>query len=67
MISPYPNALFIQTLYSSYPLNITPLLYFGFCPQNPCKMIENEMRVFCILLNIWLLYYDLCNLHMYNN
>ncbi len=49
------------------PLTLPPLLYFGFHPQNPCKIIENEMRVFCILLNIWLFYYSLCNLHLYNN
>jgi hypothetical protein len=48
------------------PLTL-PFLYFGFCPQNPCEMTKNEMKVFHILLNICFLYYNICSFNLYNN
>jgi hypothetical protein len=34
---------------------------------NPWKMIENEMNIFCNVLNIWVLYDNIFNLNLYNN
>ncbi len=38
MISPYPNALFIQTMISSSPLNITPSVFW----ISSLKSLEND-------------------------
>jgi hypothetical protein len=65
MISPYPNALFIQ---STHPTPLTlPLMYFALRPQILGKMTENEMKIFHVLLSICLLYYNLYSLNLYNN
>ncbi len=67
MISPYPTYL-IHLKPCNHPTPLTlPFLYFGFCPKNPWKMIENEMKVFCNLLRIYLLHYSLYSLDLFNS
>ncbi len=67
MISPYPNCLVhLKPCNHFTPLTLPPL-YFGFRLRNPWKMKENEMKVFCNLLSICLLHYNLCNLNLFSN
>jgi len=40
MINPYPNFLVHPKSHTQFTPLTLPLLYFGFCPQNPYKMTE---------------------------
>ncbi len=62
----------IQMFYSSKPCtHPTPLtlppLYFGFCPQNPYKMIENENESIPYLYTHLSPPLHIYRLHLYNN
>jgi hypothetical protein len=56
------NALLIQN-----HVIILPPLYFGFCPQNPCEMIENAMKAFYNLVSICFLHYSIYSFNLFNN
>ncbi len=67
MIRPYFKCL-VHPKPCNHPTPLTlPPLYFGFHPQNPCEMTENEMKALCYLLSICLLHNSLCSFDLLGN